>query len=113
MNWWSYAHQSPNTPKHTQRKQQSQAPNVLISDGSMRNDGGINDIQVAYRLRSYNTTATSGNGEGTFYIEGIVSRGETVMARALLRRSLYVSSKVARCRRLECNERPQSPLKRH
>ena len=61
----------------------------------MRNDGGSNDIQVAYRLRSYNTTATAGNGEGTFYIEGIVSRGETVMARALLRRSLYVSSKVA------------------
>jgi hypothetical protein len=61
----------------------------------MRNDGGSNDIQVAYRLRSYNTTAAAGNGEGTFYIEGIVSRGETVMARALLRRSLYVSSKVA------------------
>jgi hypothetical protein len=68
---------------------------MLISDGNMRNDGGNNDIQVAYRLRSYNTTASSGNGEGTFYIEGIVKRGETVMARALLRRSLYVSSKVA------------------
>ncbi|MDC0310062.1 hypothetical protein OAL02_01635 [Synechococcus sp. AH-551-J03] len=74
---------------------ETEAPNVLISDGNMRNDGGSNDIQVAYRLRSYNTTATAGNGEGTFYIEGIVSRGETVMARALLRRSLYVSSKVA------------------
>jgi len=74
---------------------ESQAPNVLISDGNIRNDGGNNDIQVSYRLRSYNTTATGGNGEGTFYIEGIVSRGDTVMARALLRRSLYVSSKVA------------------
>jgi type II secretory pathway pseudopilin PulG len=74
---------------------ESEAPNMLISDGNMRNDGGNNDIQVAYRLRSYNTTASSGNGEGTFYIEGIVKRGETVMARALLRRSLYVSSKVA------------------
>jgi len=74
---------------------ESEAPNVLISNGNMRNDGGNNDIQVAYRLRSYNTTATAGNGEGTFYIEGIVSRGEAVMARALLRRSLYVSSKVA------------------
>ncbi|MDB4654872.1 hypothetical protein OAE53_00725 [bacterium] len=74
---------------------ETEAPNILISDGNMRNDGGRNDIQVAYRLRSYNTTATAGNGEGTFYIEGIVSRGETVMARALLRRSLYVSSKVA------------------
>ena len=72
-----------------------EAPSVLISNGNMRTDGGNNDIQVAYRLRSYNTTATAGNGEGTFYIEGIVSRGETVMARALLRRSLYVSSKVA------------------
>ena len=74
---------------------ESEAPSVLISNGSMRNDGGNKNIQVAYRLRSYNTTATAGNGEGTFYIEGIVSRGETVMARALLRRSLYVSSKVA------------------
>ncbi|MDC0320104.1 hypothetical protein OAL34_03115 [Synechococcus sp. AH-551-G03] len=74
---------------------ESEAPSVLISNGNMRNDGGNNDIQVEYRLRSYNTTATAGNGEGTFYIEGIVSRGETVMARALLRRSLYVSSKVA------------------
>ena len=72
-----------------------EAPSVLISNGNMRTDGGNNDIQVAYRLSSYNTTATAGNGEGTFYIEGIVSRGETVMARALLRRSLYVSSKVA------------------
>ena len=74
---------------------ESEAPKVLINNENMRNDGGNNDIQVAYRLRSYNTTATAGNGEGTFYIEGIVSRGETVMARALLRRSLYVSSKVA------------------
>ena len=73
----------------------SEAPSVLISNDNMRNDGGSNDIQVAYRLRSYNTTATAGNGEGTFYIEGIVSHGETVVARALLRRSLYVSSKVA------------------
>ena len=73
----------------------SEAPSVLISNGNMRNDGGNNEVKVAYRLRSYNTFATAGNGEGTFYIEGIVSRGETVMARALLRRSLYVSSKVA------------------
>jgi hypothetical protein len=74
---------------------EAEAPEILISNGNMRNDGGSKDVQVAYRLRSYNTTAAAGNGEGTFYIEGIVSRGETVMARALLRRSLYVSSKVA------------------
>jgi type II secretory pathway pseudopilin PulG len=35
----------------------SDAPNVVISNGNIRNDGGKNDIQVAYRLRSYNTTA--------------------------------------------------------
>ena len=74
---------------------EAEAPEILISNGNMRIDGGSKDVQVAYRLRSYNTTAAAGNGEGTFYIEGIVSRGETVMARALLRRSLYVSSKVA------------------
>ena len=74
---------------------ETEAPEILISNGNMRIDGGSKDVQVAYRLRSYNTTAAAGNGEGTFYIEGIVSRGETVMARALLRRSLYVSSKVA------------------
>ena len=74
---------------------EAEAPEILISSGEMRSDGGSQDINVAYRLRSYNTTAAAGNGEGTFYIEGIVSRGDTVMARALLRRSLYVSSKVA------------------
>ena len=74
---------------------EAEAPNITISSGTVRNDGGSQDVQVGYRLRSYNTTAAAGNGEGTFYIEGIVSRGDTVMARALLRRSLYVSSKVA------------------
>ena len=74
---------------------EAEAPKILISSGEMRSDGGSQEINVAYRLRSYNTTAAAGNGEGTFYIEGIVSRGDTVMARALLRRSLYVSSKVA------------------
>ena len=73
----------------------AEAPAISISSSNVRNDGGSNDVDIAYRLRSYNTTAAAGNGEGTFYIEGIVSRGDTVMARALLRRSLYVSSKVA------------------
>ncbi len=81
--------------------EQGQAPEIFIDNGNMRNDGIKNDagvekvIEVGYRLRSYNTTATAGNGEGTFYVEGIVSRGEKVLARALLRRSLYISSKVA------------------
>ena len=74
---------------------EAEAPKILISSGKIRTYGGSQDVNVAYRLRSYNTTAAAGNGEGTFYIEGIVSRGNTVMARALLRRSLYVSSKVA------------------
>lgn len=76
-------------------------PEVAINTGTMRSDGVEDDqgntkpIQIGYRLRSYNTTAASGNGEGTFYVEGIVSRGNNILARALLRRSLYISSKVA------------------
>jgi hypothetical protein len=81
--------------------EQGPAPEIFIDNGNMRNDGIKNAageekaIEVGYRLRSYNTTATAGNGEGTFYVEGIVSRGDKVLARALLRRSLYISSKVA------------------
>ena len=76
-------------------------PEVAINTGTMRSDGvkgpqgQDKPIQIGYRLRSYNTTAVSGNGEGTFYVEGIVSRGNNILARALLRRSLYISSKVA------------------
>ena len=73
---------------------EDQAPEVVINDGSIRSDGGSDDIQISYRLRSYDTTATAGNGEGTFYVEGVVKRGDTTLAQALLRRSLYVNSKV-------------------
>ena len=68
---------------------------VQINTSNIRDDGVDEDIEVGYRLRSYNTTATAGNGEGSFYIEGIVRRGETILARALLKRALYISSRVA------------------
>ena len=68
---------------------------VPINTSNIRDDAVSGDIEVGYRLRSYNTTATAGNGEGSFYVEGIVRRGETVLSRALLKRALYVSSRVA------------------
>ena len=73
---------------------QDQAPEVIINQGTIRADGVPDDIQISYRLRSYDTTAAAGNGEGTFYVEGFVKRGDTTLAQALLRRSLYVNSKV-------------------
>ena len=73
---------------------QDQAPEVIINQGTIRADGVPDDIQISYRLRSYDTTAAAGNGEGTFYVEGFAKRGETTLAQALLRRSLYVNSKV-------------------
>ena len=72
----------------------AEAPEVALNQGTMRADGINGDIQITYRLRSYNTTATAGSGEGTFYVEGIVKRNDNILARALLRRSLYVNSKV-------------------
>ena len=45
---------------------EDQAPEVVINDGSIRSDGGSDDIQISYRLRSYDTTATAGNGKGHF-----------------------------------------------
>ena len=80
---------------------ESESPRIIINSGTMRSDGISNSqgnqkpIQIGYRLRSYNTTANNGNGEGTFYVEGIVQRGTFVLARALLKRSLYISSNVA------------------
>ena len=73
---------------------EDQAPEVIINQGTIRADGVPDDIQISYRLRSYDTTAAAGNGEGTFYVEGFVKRGDTTLAQALLRRSLYVNSKV-------------------
>ena len=68
---------------------------IPINTSNVRADGIKEEIQVGYRLRSYNTTATGGNGEGSFYVEGIVRRGENVLARALLKRALFISSRVA------------------
>ena len=73
----------------------AEAPTIPINSSNVRADGIDKQIQVGYRLRSYNTTAGAGNGEGSFYVEGIVSRGETVLARALLKRALFISSRVA------------------
>ena len=77
-------------------------PRTLIQateGGSQRNDGK-GAIQLFYRLRGYSGPGTSGIGEGVFEVEGIVKReGESgvddYLARTLLRRSLYVQSKVA------------------
>ena len=68
---------------------------IPINTDNIRADGISEKIQVGYRLRSYNTTATGGNGEGSFYVEGIVKRGDTLLARALLKRALFISSRVA------------------
>ena len=79
----------------THRALQKKAPTIPINSNNVRADGIDEQIQVGYRLRSYNTTAGAGNGEGSFYVEGIVQRGETVLARALLKRALFISSRVA------------------
>jgi hypothetical protein len=68
---------------------------VPINTSNVRADGIEEKIQVSYRLRSYNTTASGGNGEGSFYVEGIVRRGGSILARALLKRALFISSRVA------------------
>ena len=74
---------------------EGEAAIIPINTTNIRADGIQEGIQVGYRLRSYNTTATGGNGEGSFYVEGIVRRGESVLARALLKRALFISSRVA------------------
>ena len=74
---------------------EGEAAIIPINTTNIRADGIKEEIQVGYRLRSYNTTATGGNGEGSFYVEGIVRRGENVLARALLKRALFISSRVA------------------
>lgn len=74
---------------------EGEAEIIPINTSNIRADGITEEIQVGYRLRSYNTTASDGNGEGSFYVEGIVRRGENVLARALLKRALFISSRVA------------------
>jgi len=78
-------------PKGTE----GEAEIIPINTSNIRDDGIEREIEVGYRLRSYNTTATGGNGEGSFYVEGIVRRGESILARALLKRALFISSRVA------------------
>ena len=68
---------------------------VQINAGNIRADGIAQEIEVSYRLRKYTTTASEGDGTGTFFVEGIVQRGENVLARALLERKLFISSRVA------------------
>lgn len=74
---------------------EGEAEIIPINTSNIRDDGIEREIEVGYRLRSYNTTATGGNGEGSFYVEGIVRRGESILARALLKRALFISSRVA------------------
>ena len=56
---------------------------VQINAGNIRADGIAQEIEVSYRLRKYTTTASEGDGTGTFFVEGIVQRGENILARAL------------------------------
>ena len=67
---------------------EDQAPEVIINQGTIRADGVRDDIQVSYQRSAAMTQQPQPeNGEGTFYVEGFVKRGETTLAQALLRRS--------------------------
>ena len=79
----------------------------------MRADGIDEHIQVGYRLRSYDTTAAAGNGEGSFYVEGFVQRGETTLARALLKRSIIHQFKSSWSWRLGSDEWSQPSIEQH
>ena len=73
---------------------EGEAAIIPINSSNVRADG----IKKKFKWDtgcSYNTTATGGNGEGSFYVEGIVRRGENILARALLKRALFISSRVA------------------
>ena len=72
-----------------------EASPVQINAGNIRADGIAQEIEVSYRLRKYTTTASEGDGTGTFFVEGIVQLGENILARALLERKLFISSRVA------------------
>ena len=72
----------------------------LLNETTMRGDNKGN-VLTTYRLRSYDSTFSNGQGTGTFEVEGFVRRysneNETpILARARLTRSLQLESTIAR-----------------
>ena len=63
-------------------------------------DDGVGNVQTFYRLRSFETDYTEGQGSGTFEVEGTVIRqnsttnSKEIVARALLTRTLAIDSRV-------------------
>ncbi|WP_037990806.1 hypothetical protein [Synechococcus sp. CC9616] len=101
-------------PIYTDASGSTEAPWPVSPDGyklneeSMRGDGkGV--VLTTYRLRSYSSTFSEGQGTGTFEVEGFVRRIENngnndnneettspLLARARLTRSLQLESAIAR-----------------
>ncbi len=72
----------------------------LLNNTTLRGDNK-GQVLTTYRLRSYNSTFSDGQGTGTFEVEGFVRRyvndGESpILARARLTRSLQLESTIAR-----------------
>ena len=61
---------------------------------------GVGKVQTFYRLRSFETDYTEGQGSGTFEVEGTVIRqnkatnSKEIVARALLTRTLAIDSRI-------------------
>lgn len=72
----------------------------LLNNTTLRGDNK-GQVLTTYRLRSYNSTFSNGQGTGTFEVEGFVRRyvndGKSpLLARARLTRSLQLESTIAR-----------------
>ena len=72
-----------------------------LNDQSIQGDGK-GSVMSSYRLRSYTSTFSEGQGTGTFEVEGFVRRQnpedktDKILARARLTRSLQLKSTIAR-----------------
>ncbi len=77
------------------------AVGYALNQDNIRKDGK-GTVQSSYRLRSYTSTFSEGQGTGTFEVEGFVRRKDpedetdTILARARLTRSLQLESAIAR-----------------
>ncbi|WP_413442565.1 hypothetical protein [Synechococcus sp. MIT S1220] len=77
------------------------AVGYALNEQNLRGDGK-GTIQSSYRLRSYTSTFSEGQGTGTFEVEGFVRRQDpedgtdVILARARLTRSLQLESAIAR-----------------
>lgn len=72
----------------------------LLNNTTLRRDNK-GQVLTTYRLRSYNSTFSNGQGTGTFEVEGFVRRylnddTSPILARARLTRSLQLESTIAR-----------------